>query len=886
MRGHGPINRLRVGAIRIAGLFSKQRRDRELDDELHAHLEALVDEKLRQGMNPQDARRAARREFGGIEQAKEAYRDQRGFHFADSVLQDARFALRMLAKSPAFACIAILTLALGIGATTAVFSVVDRVLFRSLPYPQEESLVSFGITAPIEKNEFMLGASYVDFRKSPGPFEEVTSMLAGNCTRDLTEQSPIRLGCALVEQTFLSTLRVQPILGRNFTPEEDRPNGPQVAIISYAIWKSRFGGDPSVLRKTISLDGKTTQIVGVLPKGFAMPTLVSTDVLLPEALDEELQRRSAPGVVLRSFARVKPGAMVSQAIVGLQPFLDQALQGAPPAFRKEIHLSVTTVRDRQIHDVRLASWILLGSVFAVLLVACTNVASLLLARASSRRRELAVRSALGASRRRLIRQSLVESLLLGVLGAAAGCWIAHLLLRLFVSIAPEGIPHLQEAGLDLRVVGFTLVVAFASAMLFGLAPALPDPAPELLGGKDLRSTPRNFLHQMLAASQICISVVLLACAGLLLRSLWNLQRVPTGLDTQKVLAETVSLSPYRYPQQTQQIAFFRELQTRLRSLPGVIALAVSDTLPPAGQMRSTILAAVEPEGHSPTPQGTGGSVGWRAVSPDYFSALGIPILRGRSFQMQDSLSSENPIILSETLAREIFPNENPVGKELKLFRQQTPLRTVVGIAADVRNNGLVASSDPEFYLPWKNDPVESLSTGQIIVRTRMDPAAVAAWMRSETSSMDPTVPVKIEMMSERVGRLAQRPRFDAILLSLFAGLGVLLAAIGVYGVVGFLVTQRTQEIGVRMALGATPHGILKMVLSNIARWTIGGAALGVLGAWFCSRLLQSLLYEVKAHDPILLCVAVLPLLSVAFLAAWVPARRAMRIDPVVALRHE
>jgi putative ABC transport system permease protein len=877
---------LRVRARRLLGLFRTRYADETLDAELRAHLQFLTDEYIRRGLNPEQARHAAHREFGGIEQTKEAYRDQRGFPFADSLLQDFRFAARMLAKNRSFAVVAILTMALGIGATTAVFSVVDRVLFRSLPYPHEQRLVSFGITAPIEKNEFMLGASYVDFRKSPGPFEQVTSMMARNSTCDLTEQSPIRLSCALVEQTFLTTLGVQPILGRNFAPEEDRPNGPHVAIISHALWESRFGGDPGVLRKAISLDGLITPIVGVLPEDFAMPTLVPADVLLPEALDEGLQRQSAPGAVLRTFARMKPGATVPEAIVGLQPFFDQALQGAPPAFRKEIHLAVTTLRDRQIRDVRLASWILLGSVFAVLLVACTNVASLLLARASSRRRELAVRAALGASRGRLVRQALVESILLGVVGAANGCWIAHILLRLFVSIAPEGIPHLQEASLDLRAVTFALAVAVGSAMFFGLVPALSNPAPELLSGKDVRTTARNLLRQTLVAAQIAVSVVLMACAGLLLRSLWNLQRVPTGMETERVLTETVSLAAYRYPQQQQQIVFFAELQARLKGLPGVASLALSDTVPPAGQMRSTILAAVEPEGHPPIPEGTGGTVAWRAVTPEYFSVLGIPLLRGRGFQAQDSSPSENPIILSDTLARELFPNEDPVGKQLRLFRLPTPWRTVVGVAADVRNNGLAASADPEFYLPWKNDPVESLSTGQVILRTRMNPAAVAAWMRTETSALDPALPVKIEMMSERVGQLAQRSRFDAMLLSLFAGLAVSLAGIGIYGVVAFLVAQQTPEIGVRMALGATPGGILKMILRSVARWTVGGAALGILGAWFGSRVLQSLLFGVRGHDPLLLGLALVVLLTVAFLAAWIPARRAMRVDPTMALRYE
>jgi putative ABC transport system permease protein len=877
---------VRAFLARIGGLFSRQRREKDLDQELRAHLDALTDENVRRGMMPDEARHVAQREFGGVEQTKESYRDQRGLPFVDALLQDSRFALRTMAKAPAFAMVAILTLGLGIGATTAVFSVVDRILFRSLPYPHDERLVSFGIVAPIERNEFMLGANYVDFRKAPGPFEAIAAMNPGVSDCDVTEQSPVRLSCALVEQTFLPTLGVEPILGRNFTPDEDHPNAPRAALISYALWKSRFGGAPGVLDKTFSLDGNPVRIVGVLPANFEMPTLLRADLLLPQALDEQQQRASPTGAVLRTFARMKPGMDVREAFAALQPLFEQSLASAPPQFRKEIHLSIRTLRDRQMQDVRLASWILLAAVFAVLLVACTNVANLLLARATGRERELAVRAALGASRARLLRQALTESLLLGLLGGVTGCGVAATLLRLFISIAPEGIPHLQQASLDLRVVAFTFGIAFISAVVFSVAPAFHRPAAEMLAGKQTHGTPRSLLRQTLVTAQIAISIVLLTGASLLLRSLWNLQSVPTGMETSNVLTETISLGAYRYPQTPQQLAFFAELETRLKRLPGITALAVSDSLPPAGPMRSTIYAAIEIPGRPPLAEGTGGMVGWRAVTPDYFSALGIHIVQGRAFQQEDMLPSENPIVLSEALAQQLFPNENPIGQQVRLFRNEGPWRTVVGVAADVKNNGLAASSDPEFYLPWKNEPNQFFRTAHVIARTAINPNAVAAWMRTETAGLDPSLPVTIEPMMLRVGKLAERPRFNAVLLSLFAGVAVLLAAIGIYGVVGFLVTQQTREIGVRMALGATPQGVLKMVLSNVARWAITGAALGLLGAWFCARLLEALLFEVRAHDPVLLAVALFVLLAVAFLAAWIPASRAMRVDPVVALRYE
>jgi putative ABC transport system permease protein len=880
------MSRLRMLGSRLLGLFARRLSDDNLDAEVQAHLDALTEENIRRGMNSDEARYAARREFGGLEQTKESYREQRGLPFFDGLIQDVRFAIRMLLKRPAFTAVAVLTLAVGIGSTSAVFSVVDRILFRNLPYTDEDRLVSFGLLAPIERDEFMLGSSYVDFRKEPGPFEAITAMAPGSIGCDITEQTPIRLNCALVEQTFLPTLGMKPILGRNFTEDEDRPNVPRVALLSYSLWKSRFGGDPSILSKTISLDGSATRIAGVLPANFEMPTLNSTDILLPLALDEQQQRRSAPGIVLRTFARLRPGIGVPEAIAGLQPFFEKSLQGAPPEFRKEIHLSVRTLRDRQIADSRAASWLLLGSVLAFLLVACTNIANLLLARATGRQRELAVRAALGAGRGRLVRQALTESLLLGLLGGLLGCMMAQILLRLFVSIAPEGIPHLEHARVDLRVIAFTFAVAFISAVLFGLAPALQCPTPGLLVGKDLRATARGSLRQTLVSAQIALSVVLLAGAGLLLRSLWNLENTRVGMQTESVLAETLSLEQYRYPKAEQQIAFFSELEARLRRLPGVSSVAISDSLPPAGPMRSTIFAAIEVPGRPLLTEGTGGMVAWRAVTPEYFSGLGIPIIRGRGFQEQDCLPTENTIVLNQTLARKLFPNTDPIGQQVRLFRNQGPWRKVVGIAADVKNNGLTTNVDPEFYLPWKNDPVESLSTAHLIVRAGMNPKSVAGWMRAETSGLDSAVPVRIETMSQRVEKLAERPRFNAILLSLFAAMGVLLAAIGIYGVVGFIVDQQTREIGVRMALGAMPSSILKMVLSSVARWTIFGAALGLVGAWLSARLLESLLFEVRAHDPILLVAALFVLLAVAFFAAWIPARRAMRVDPMIALRYE
>ncbi len=877
----------RVIANRIRGLFTRKNHDSELDLELRAHLEMLTEENIRRGMSPAEARYAARREFGGVEQTKELYRDQRSIQFFDSLLQDLRFALRGLRNRPGFALVAILTLAVGIGSTTSVFSVVDRILFRSLPYPHDDRLVSFGDKAPFEANEFVLGPDYVDWKKAQTPFESVTSFIPGGADCDLTEKNPVRLKCALVESTFLPTFGIQPFLGRNFSSDEDRPNAPRVALITYGLWRSRFASDLNLPGRAISLDGRPTTVVGVLPPQFEMPNLGHDDILVPAALDGSTDRGpAARQQILRAFARLKPGLTITQAAAAMEPLFQQSLNYVPPQFRREVSFRVRSLRDRQIQDARVASWVLLGAVLAVLLVACTNVANLLLTRATSRARELAVRTALGATRGRLARQSLTESLLLGVLGGLAGCWIAQLLLRLFVSIAPEGIPRLEQATIDFRVLLFALAVSLVSGILFGLASALRRPTPELLTGKENRATSRGLLRQVLVTVQISVSLVLLAGAGLLLRSLWNLQTVALGMDTKSVITAGIDLVEYRYPDSAKQLAFFNQLETRLKQMPGVTALALSDTLPPSGGSQATFLSSIEIPGHAKFNAGTGGMINFRFVTPAYYPALGIPILHGRGFREEDRSSAERPVILSESLASRLFPNgEDSIGKSFR-FGSQNEWRTIVGVAGDVKNNGLAAPADPEFYLPWKNEPAGYYRSAHLTVQSAINPQAIARWIRSETSAIDPTVPVTIEGMQSRIGKLAQRPRFTAVLLSLFAGIGVLLAGIGIYGVVGFLVAQQTREIGIRIALGASSQTVLKLILSNMLRWTVAGAALGLVGAWFCSRLLESLLFDVRAHDPFLLVSALFLLLAVAFLAAWIPARRAMRVDPVVALRYE
>ena len=885
------MSRAKAWLKRLAGTFGKTKSDAAFAEELQSHVEMHIEENLRAGMTPEEARRAALMKLGGIEQTKEAYRDRRGLPWLDATLQDLRFAVRTLAMRPGFAAIAILTVALGIGATTAVFSVVDRVLFRNLPYPDDGRLVSFGVKAPFEGMEFMLGPEYVVLRQqnnAGSPFESMTSLTPGNSDCDITETNPVRLQCAFVEANFLSTFGLHPDVGRDFLPSDEQPNAPRVALITHNLWQARFGGNTQIPGKIISLNGKPVEIVGVLPASFEMPTLRAADILLPQALDVAAQDRNHPQVILRAFARLKPWVTMEQASAALQPWFADTLRYVPPQFRAEVSLRVRSLRDRQISDSRVGAWVLIGAVIAVLLLACSNVANLLLVRASTRQRELAVRAALGATRGRLARQTLTESLLLAVLGGVTGCGLAFALLKIFIAIAPEGIVRLQQASLDLRVLTFCLVVSLLSGILFGVAPAFAKPSPETLSSRTGGANVRALLRHTLVAGQVAGSVILLTGAGLLLRSLWKMQSVPLGFESQHVITAQISLTEHRYPDMPRQLAFFHEVEERLSRIPGAGIVALGDTLPPSGGMQATFFASIEVPGHPRPAQGTGGMVGYRMVTPSYFPALAIPIVRGRGFIEQDRAPSENPVILSEALARKMFPNEDPLGKMMRFttLSEQGGWRSIVGIAANVKNNGPTTLGDPEFYIPWKNDAESYVGHSYVLFRTSLGPATLVPWARSEIAAIDSTVPVEFATMSTRVGKLSERPRFDATLLSLFAVIGLLLAALGIYGVVSFSVGRRTQEIGVRMALGATPQNILKMVLADVARWTVAGALLGIAGSWFCARLLQSLLFEVRLHDPALLVVALLTLLLVSFVASWIPARRATRVDPTIALRYE
>ena len=799
-----------------------------------------------------------------------------------SCAQDLRYAVRQLRRAPVFAAAAICAIALGTGAGTAVFSVVDRILFRSLPYPDDGRLVSVGMTAPIAPQEFLLGYDYLDWRDHQTAFDSMGSWTrVSEC--DLSEANPVRLECAWIDTGLLPTLGIQPLLGRNFTREEDRRNGPRAAILSYGLWQSRFAGDRNVVGKFVPVDGVPAAIVGVLPREFEMPNLAAADILLTESLDEAEQRSRRNATLLFVIARLKAGVTRERAEQAVAPLFQASMKDVPAGFRKDVKLRLRSLRDRQVQDATRASWLLLWAVVAVLLIACANVANLLLARAASRRQELAVRAALGASRGRLFGQAITESLLLGVAGGAAGVALAFVLLRFFTAIAPDGIPRLSQAAVDPRILGFTVALSILSAVLFGAAPALESSRAEARVGQRVVGSRRPWFRYVLVAAQVSIAMVLLTGASLLLRSLWNLENQPLGMRTGGVLTAEVTLGQRDYGDPARRNSFFDEFEARLRRIPGASEVAIADTVPPGATNGMMLYAAIDVEGRPQMSNGTGGNVAWRLVSPRYFAALGIPVLRGRGLDESDLVPGHDNLILSQALARRMFPGEDPIGRRIRPGRAGR-WWTIVGIAGDVKNSGLAIDSGPEYYQPRQPGLVMGRSAVAVI-RTNADPGAFSRAVRAEVAALDPSLPVNIQMLDERVGHMAARPRFNAFLLTLFAGMGLVLAMIGLYGVVSFLVTQRVREIGVRMALGATPRQIGRLVLRQAGGWTLLGLAAGVAASLYAVRTMEGMLFRVGPRDPWLLGGAAAILLAAALAAAWLPSRRAARVDPIEALRQ-
>jgi predicted permease len=868
-------------------------RTETIDAELDSHVAMHIEDGVRAGLSVEEARRQALIRLGGVEQTRQAWRERSTLPWAENLMRDVRYALRGFGRNPIFALTVVATLALGIGATTAVFSVVDRILFRSLPYAHADRLVSFGVVQSLEKQEFTLGGFFYEWRDNQRPFESVT-FERGVDECNLTEGSPLNLHCGTVAGNFLSTLGVALQLGRDFLPEEDEPNGPRVAVISDALWQSRFNRERSVLNKAISLDDRMVRIVGVLPRDFEMPRLQAVDILVPAQTDISAQHtvNSGIGYPMWAFARLKSGVSIAEAEQQMQPLFKHAQLWIPPQFRQDFHLRVRSIRDRQMQDAYLAARVLLGAVIAVLLIACANIASLFSARGVARERELAVRSTLGATRGRLVRQAMTEAILLAVAGALAGCLLAEALLRLFVSIAPFGVPFLTTATIDARIAAFALAVALPCAAVFGAMQALERPRAQSLVSRSTLSKVHVRLRRVLVAAQIAISVVLLASASLLVKSFWNLESQKLGMSTRNVLALHIPLTWQRYPSAQAFMDFHLRAGEALLHSPGVAAVSVSDSLPPDakswhdGRRYSDIFV----DGKPAAPVGAGGSVMMRMVTPSYFRILQIPLLEGRGFTDQERTSQEHPIILSKLLASRLFPGKDPVGQHLQFatylpyFTLEKTIYAIAGVAADVKNEGLAGESLPELYQLRSNDPENWNRHAVVLLETELPLGAVTPWIRSQIAQIDPTVPVEIEPLSKSVHNLADRPRFEASLLGFFASCGLLMAVIGLYGVIAFIATQRTQEIGVRIALGATRRDILQLIAREGVLLIVLGGGVGLAATFALARTLRSMLFQISPHDPVSLAAVTVLLGAVSLVATLLPARAAMKTDPMKALR--
>jgi predicted permease len=874
--------------MRLRFLILRKRRS-ELDEEVEFHLERAVTTRIATGMDPAEARRQALIEFGGIEPTRDQCERQRPGWWIGTLMQDVRYALRGFGRNPLFTISVLITLALGIGATTAVFSVVDRILFRPLPYAEPNRIVSIGFVHPLERQEFVMGRFYVEWQKDQMPFSALAAQSTGVHNCDLVENDPMQLSCIAFQASFLPLFGISPALGRNFLTEEDRPNGPAVVMISYGLWKGHYNGDLHILDRMINVDGKSTRVVGVLPKEFQFPTLEAADIVSPFALDPAVQQKVNGGFgdPERVFARLRPGVSVEQAYAQMQPLFNGDLKWFPPSAKSETRLSIRTLRDRETQDARPVAWVLFGFVIAVLLIACANVAGLMMARGARRQRELAVRSAIGASRGRLMRQALTEALVLSFAGGLAALAIAQALVMVFVRLAPTGIPFIGKAHLDLRIAAFAALVSCLCGVIFGLATALQKPGLAGLNAKAPMSRNHAFVRRSLVTAQIAISIILLSGAALLLRSFTKIEEQNLGMQTGGVLVK-VALPWWRYNTDQKVMDFYLRLESSLRRLPGTRAVGMTDSIPPGGWQSDFRFSDMRVQGKPPTPPGTGGTVVGRSVTPDYFRALNIPIVRGRIFEDQDRTGEEREVILSRSLAERLFPGEEPIGKRfLPGAHVSSAGAIVVGVADNVKNSGLTEQSDPEMYTlrrsaadDWDGNHL------MVIVDSAMPVAAIEPWIRSEVSAIDHAIPVEMEPLNLSLNRLADRPRFETTLLGFFALTGLVLAVVGLYGLIAFMTTQRTREIGLRMALGATRANILRLIAKDGLRMVLIGLAVGLGTALAVSHMLKTLLFQVSIYDPLTYIVVPLLLSLVALVAILIPARSGTRVEPAVALRAE
>jgi putative ABC transport system permease protein len=811
----------------------------------------------------------------------------------ETLLQDLRYALRMLAKRPGFTAVAVLTLAVGIGANTAIFSVVNAVLLRPLPYEEPERLV-------VVWDNFLnmglpqISVSVPEFEDYRTRNQSFTGMAAwAMTTGNLTEAGePEQVRVAFVTTDFFSVLGVNPVKGRGFIPEEGQDGNDNVAVLSHGLWQRRFGSDPDVVGKTLRLNGEVVSIVGVAPPGFRFPR--ELDLWAPIAVTTGGPNAPSRGSrFLSVFARLKPGVSLEQARSDMAG-LGSALMGEyPNNYPTDSGWTVTVVplHEQVVGDTRPALLVLLAAVGFVLLIACANVANLLLVRAASRSKEVAVRLALGASRVRLVRLLLTESVLLALAGGLLGLAVAVWGVDMIAAASPAGIPRIDEVGADARVFLFTLGVSVATGVLFGLAPALQTTRPDLLeslkeGDRgSTESFKRNRVRNGLVVTEVALSLVLLVGAGLLIKSFVRVWNVDAGFDPENVLTAQLSLPQMKYTEKQQATLFYQQLVERMQALPGVQAAAVATLLPMTGNSSGTVTL----EG-KPVPQTGGLEADQRGVSPDYFRAMGVRILRGRGFTAQDVEGAQPVCVVDEKMALEQYPGEDPIGRQIKIggSQSQLPWMTIVGVASHLKNQGLEEEGRVQLYIPLFQPPFQGpVRNTYLVAKTATDPEAVAGAMRATVASLDRDLPIaNVRAMEDVLWDSVATRRLAMSLLGLFAAVALLLAAVGLYGVLAYSVARRTHEIGIRMALGARPGDVLRLVVGQGLVLIAIGVAVGLGASLLVARAMSDLLFGVSAADPLTLVGTPVLLLLVALAACYVPARRAARVDPMIALRYE
>jgi putative ABC transport system permease protein len=884
---------------RLARLNLEPVREAEIVEELAQHLDDVYERSLKAGLSEAEAKRAALKELADTELQREMRRSQKPASEAPvagrgrtnvlaDFLHDLRYAIRQQRKNPAFTIVAVITLALGIGANTAIFSVVNTILLQPLPYKDPERLVLVW-----EENakqgyptDTPTAANFGDWRDQNQLFEGMAAMAPDSF--NLTGSGdPERLEGRRVSASFFPLLGVDPHIGRAFTAAEDQPNSGHVVLLSYGLWQRRFGGDAGVVGKTLNLNGAGYTVVGVMPPRFQFPT-PDDEVWVPIAFTQE-QAADRNSHYLKVLGRLKPGVTLAQAQAEMSTIATR-LQQQYPKTNTDLGAVITPLHEQIVGDIKPALLILLGAVGLVLLIACANVANLLLARAAVRQKEIAVRVALGARRRRLIRQFLTESVLLSTLGGLVGLAIAYGGLVVLKSFIPENISQARAISIDYKVLGFTLLVSVATGLVFGLAPAIQAVRFNQIetlkeGGRDAATGGSGKrLRSLLVMAEVAISLVLLIGAGLLINSFLRLRNVDPGFRAENLLTMKIVLPEPKYEKWKMRSTFYSDLIQRVQSLPGVKSAAVTTNLPLYSQGNSI---GVSIEGKPEPPPGQELIVTTRIISNGYLDTMSIPLLKGRQLTDQDTDNSQNVAVVSETMARRFWPGEEVVGKRVSIVkvRSQEDWIQVIGVAKDVRQFELNDDPKPQMYLTYRQ--FGFFDAQDLVVKTDVDPASMASAVRKAVWEIDKDQPISnIRTMETILAESIARQRFSMLLLAIFAGVALVLAAVGIYGVMSYSVAQRTHEIGIRMALGAQTMTVLKLAIGYGLKLVLAGIAIGLIAAFALTRVMSTLLFGVTATDPTTFALISLLLIAVAAIASYIPARRATRVNPIIALRYE